>query len=92
MGPTHFRDGNITFYHFVFVLALGQYDNISESMFASNFVEFNAKAKKAMLLLMHVTGARPKKIQPSSIVRFELSLEMFLKVCRQTGFIHSNRT
>lgn len=92
MGSIHFRDGNITFNHFVLLVALGQYDTISESMFASNFVEFNAKAKKAMLLLMHVTCARPKKIQSSSIVRFELSLEMFLKVCEQTGFIHYNQT
>lgn len=55
---------------------------MSEDMFASNFVEFDAKTKKAMLLMMHITNARPKKIEPSSIVQLELSMEMFLKACK----------
>lgn len=57
-------------------------------MFSSNFIAFDIKAKKAMLLMMHITSARPMKIQTASFVKFEVSLDIFLKVNRIKCYMH----
>lgn len=44
---------------------------------------------KALMLLMNITNNRPMKIQPVVFVRFELTLEMFLKV-RALNFLFAN--
>lgn len=59
-----------------------QYDTITTSIYFSNFIEYDSKASRAMLLLMEMTGIRQMKIEAVGFIRLELSLEMFVKVTR----------
>lgn len=64
----------------IFLSLSKQYDTISTGIYFSNFVEFDEKTKKAMILLMQTADVRPMKIQTVTFVKFELSLEMYVKV------------
>lgn len=45
-----------------------QFDTISTSIYLSNFMAFDAKSKKVMILLMQIADARPMKIQTVTFV------------------------
>lgn len=64
----------------ILISGFPQYDTISTNIYSCNFTEFDTKTIRAMLLLMQISGARQTKIQTVTLVRFELSLDMFMKV------------
>lgn len=71
---------NFCFHIFPNRLWPSQYELLSDKAYASNFLTFDLGSKKALVLLMSIASNRPMKIEPALFVRFELTLEMFLKV------------
>lgn len=68
------------------ITAYLQYEKVSDSIYFSNFIEFDAKSTKAMLLLVQVASARPMKMRTVTFVEVELSLISFLKVRKWIRF------
>lgn len=68
---------------YVLFLFIEQYDSISNGVIFDDYYKFDSKSKKALRLFINIIDLRPMKLETVSIVRFELSLQLFLKVCQQ---------
>ena len=61
-----------------------QYESIPDAVNFSNILQCgDLKTCKAMVLLLKIVDTRPMQIETVSIVRYEMSLEMFLRVFHQ---------
>lgn len=68
-----------------------QYETISDGAYFGNFLEYDIKTKKAMQILITNINLRPVKIETISIVRYELTLQLFLKVLLDSFLVCSTR-
>lgn len=65
-----------------------QFDDISRSIYFSNFIAFDRRTSQAMLMIMMLTGSRRMAVTATGFVRFEMSLQTLVKVRDLAQFIY----
>lgn len=69
------------FFNGIVSFHVSQYDSVSEKAnFADILYSGDMETGKALALLVYIIDSRPMKIETVSIVRYEMTLEMFLVV------------